>query len=342
MHVLVTGGAGYIGSHTVLELLRQHHTVSVVDNLANSSRESLQRVEHLANSSVSLYTFDLRDSVQLNQLFSSENFDAVIHLAGLKAVGESVAEPLKYYEINIGASVSLAEAMQTHGVRKLVFSSSATVYGEPSVQEYTELLPISPVNPYGQTKAMIEQIFRDLANTHDGWQISLLRYFNPVGADASGQIGEDPLGIPNNLFPFVAQVAVGTHSELRVFGDDYDTPDGTAVRDYTHVTDIALGHIAALEHIPAPNTATAYNLGSGVGSSVLDVIKAFSAACGKPIPYRVVARRPGDVPSYWANPAKANSELAWHISRSLETACIDTWKWQSQNPQGFASESSKN
>lgn len=335
MHILVTGGTGYIGSHTVVELLNKNYNVTVVDNLVNSSAESLRRVEKLTGKTVAFHEFDLRDKEKLDSLFAENNFDAVIHFAGLKAVGESVAEPLRYYDNNLVSTLVLCEIMQKHSVTKLVFSSSATVYGDPDRVPITEDMSIHPTNPYGQTKAIIEQILQDLATSNTGWQISLLRYFNPVGAHSSGEIGEDPNGIPNNLLPFVAQVAVGRREELSVFGNDYDTADGTGVRDYIHVIDLALGHIAALEHMPPENTCEAYNLGSGKGSSVLEVVKAFEAASGKNIPYKIMPRRPGDIATCYADPSKAARELQWKTTLTLEQACEDTWRWQSNNPNGF-------
>lgn len=335
MHVLVTGGCGYIGSHTVLELLQKGYDVTVLDNLDNSSVESIKRVEKITHKSVYLHTFDVRDKPALNDLFDANDFDAVIHFAGLKAVGESVAEPLRYYDNNLMSTLTLCEVMQNHGVYKLVFSSSATVYGDPAITPITEDMPLQPTNPYGQTKAMTEQILRDLTKANKGWCITLLRYFNPIGAHASGEIGEDPNGVPNNLLPYVTQVAVGKRKMLAIFGNDYDTPDGTGVRDYIHVVDLALGHIAALEHMPAPNTCEAYNLGTGKGFSVLEVIAAFEKASGKRIPYEVVARRPGDIATCYADSSKAKRNLQWQTTLSLEQACTDAWRWQSHNPNGY-------
>ena len=337
MHVLVTGGAGYIGSHTVLELLSQNHSVVVVDNLCNSSAESLRRVEQLTGKSAPLIEADLRDEAALEKVFADNNFDAVIHFAGLKAVGESVAEPLTYYDNNLGSTTTLCKVMAEHGVKQLVFSSSATVYGDPDRVPITEDMPIHPTNPYGQTKAMIEQILQDVAVANNGWKITILRYFNPIGAHESGQIGEDPNGKPNNLLPYVAQVAVGKLPELSVFGDDYDTPDGTGVRDYIHVVDLAKGHLAALNHAPEANACAVYNLGTGAGYSVLEIVHAFEAASGKQVPYKVVARRPGDIATCYASTAKAEAELGWRAEKTLEEACADAWRWQSQNPNGFKS-----
>ncbi len=335
MHVLVTGGCGYIGSHTVLELVGAGHRVTVVDNLSNSSALSLRRVEELTGRRVAFAEFDLRDAERLRVLFGASAFDAVVHFAGLKAVGDSVARPLEYYDNNLGSTLTLGQAMAEHGVRRLVFSSSATVYGDPPAVPITESSPIAPTNPYGRTKAMIEQVLRDLTVSGDGWQISLLRYFNPVGAHDSGEIGEDPTGVPNNLLPYVAQVAVGRRTRLQVFGDDYDTPDGTGVRDYIHVVDLALGHVAALERLPAPGGCVAVNLGTGTGSSVLDVVGAFERASGRAVPYDVVARRPGDVAAAYADVSLAHRLLGWKAERSLADACTDTWRWQSRHPDGY-------
>lgn len=336
MDILVTGGAGYIGSHTIVELLNEGHDVVAVDNLSNSSKESLRRVAEITGKDVPLHTFDLRDDEKLNELFSEHNFDGVIHFAGLKAVGESVQKPLEYYRNNIDSTLSLLEVMLAHDVKKLVFSSSATVYGTP------EELPLKEssrtgsgiTNPYGQTKYMIEQILRDVAVADDSWQITLLRYFNPVGAHESGLIGEDPNGLPNNLLPYVSQVAIGKLDHVNVFGDDYDTPDGTGVRDYIHVVDLARGHLAALDH--STRGVSTYNLGSGQGVSVFELIKAFSQASGKEIPYEVVGRRPGDIASCYADASLAGKELGWRTQMTIEQACEDSWRWQSQNPNGFS------
>lgn len=335
MKVLVTGGAGYIGSHTVLELLEHNHDVIVVDSLANSSRESLGRVEELTQKTIPFYQLDLCDKQALAQVFEEHTFDAVIHFAGLKAVGESVEKPLLYYQNNLESTFVLCEVMSKHNVRQLVFSSSATVYGDPVTVPITENFPIHATNPYGHTKVMIEQLLTDLAAAQTGWQISLLRYFNPIGAHPSGKIGEDPDGPPNNLVPYIAQVAVGKRERLRVFGNDYDTPDGTGVRDYIHVVDLAKGHAAALNQLPAMNTAEAYNLGCGKGYSVLEVIKAFEKASGKEIPYEIVDRRPGDIATCYADPERAAAKLKWHAKLSLEQACKDAWRWQSDNPNGY-------
>jgi UDP-glucose 4-epimerase len=338
MDVLVTGGAGYIGSHTVIELLDKGHDVMVVDNLSNSSEESLRRVGQIAGQEVPFVNLDLCDKPAVEALFDTHRFDAVIHFAGLKAVGESVSKPLWYYRNNIDSTLTLCESMQDHGVKKLIFSSSATVYGSP------EELPLKEsnrtgagiTNPYGQTKFMIEQILRDVAAADSEWQISLLRYFNPIGAHESGLIGEDPNGIPNNLLPYVSQVAVGKHEKIRVFGDDYDTPDGTGVRDYIHVVDLAKGHVAALEHLPAPGTVEDYNLGTGRGTSVLELIDAFRRASGKALQHEVVTRRLGDIASCYADVSKAAEHLLWRAEKTIDDACRDAWRWQSQNPQGYS------
>ncbi|MFZ5809592.1 MAG: UDP-glucose 4-epimerase GalE [Chloroflexota bacterium] len=334
MKILVTGGAGYIGSHTCVELLNAGHDLVVVDNLCNSKYEALRRVETICRKSLEFVQLDLRDRSALDAVFDRFDFEAVLHFAGLKAVGESVEKPLEYYANNVGGSLVLFQVMQSHGVRKLVFSSSATVYGSPQQMPIREDFPIAPLNPYGQTKAMIEQILRDLAQSQAGWLITLLRYFNPVGAHPSGLIGEDPHGIPNNLFPFITQVAVGRLPYLRVFGDDYPTPDGSGIRDYIHVVDLALGHLRALEKLEKPGVYT-YNLGTGRGYSVLEVVRAFERACGKPIPYQVVERRPGDAAVSFADPSRAQAELGWRAERDLEAMCLDSWRWQSLNPNGY-------
>lgn len=335
MNILVTGGAGYIGSHTIIELLASGHSVVVVDNLSNSSAESLRRVEQITGQAVPFHEFDLRDRARLEALFASEKIDAVIHFAGLKAVGESVAKALWYYQNNLESTLTLLDVMRQHEVKKLVFSSSATVYGDPAKLPITEDMPLSATNPYGQTKLMIEQILRDTAATNEGWQFTSLRYFNPVGAHPSGLIGEDPSGIPNNLLPFVSQVAVGKREQLSVFGDDYDTVDGTGVRDYIHVVDLAKAHVAALEHLGAPNEYKYYNVGTGQGTSVLELVHAFEQAAERDIPYRVVARRPGDIAACYADPSLAKEELGWQAELSIQDACRDSWKWQSENPDGY-------
>ncbi len=337
MRVLVTGGAGYIGSHTVLALLAEGHDVVVVDNLCNSKASVIGRLEELSGAHVPFHVFDVRDEDKLSQLFADQPVDAVIHFAGLKAVGESVEQPLSYYETNLGSTFALVSAMTRAGVRRLVFSSSATVYGESAPVPMTEDLPTSATNPYGWSKVMQEQILTDVAAATPGFQVALLRYFNPVGAHPSGQIGEDPQGIPNNLMPFVAQVAVGRRERLSVFGGDYETTDGTGERDYIHVVDLAEGHVAALEHLAAhPEIgARAWNLGTGHGTSVLEMVKAFEVASGREVPYEITDRRPGDLPVVYADTTRAADELGWRTSRTVEDMCADTWRWQSANPQGF-------
>lgn len=337
MRVLVTGGAGYIGSHTVLALLAEGHDVVVVDNLCNSKASVIGRLEELSGKHVPFHVLDVRDEDKLSQLFADEPVDAVIHFAGLKAVGESVEQPLSYYETNLGSTFALVSAMARAGVCRLVFSSSATVYGESAPVPMTEDLPTSATNPYGWSKVMQEQILTDVAAATPGFQVALLRYFNPVGAHPSGQIGEDPQGIPNNLMPFVAQVAVGRRERLSVFGGDYETTDGTGERDYIHVVDLAEGHVAALEHLAAhPEIgARAWNLGTGHGTSVLEMVKAFEVASGREVPYEITDRRPGDLPVVYADTTRAADELGWRTSRTVEDMCADTWRWQSANPQGF-------
>ncbi len=335
--ILVTGGAGYIGSHTIVELLSSGHEVVVVDNLANSSVESLKRVELITGQTIEFHEFDVRDSAQLQAVFKAHSFDAVIHFAGLKAVGESSLKALYYYQNNLESTLTLLEVMQQFAVTKLVFSSSATVYGDPEVLPITESARKSATNPYGQTKLMIEQILEDVSQTHENWNITSLRYFNPIGAHASGTIGEDPNGPPNNLVPYISQVAVGKLKRLRVYGDDYATPDGTGVRDYIHVVDLARAHVAALAHLDHPNVYKAYNIGTGQGTSVLEMITAFKMASGKEIAYEIVARRPGDIASCYADPALARAELGWQAELTIQDACRDAWRWQSQNPDGYAS-----
>lgn len=337
MHILVTGGAGYIGSHTIIELIANNHTVSVIDNLSNSNQEAITRVEQITNARIPLHTFDLRNEDKLRAVFQNESFDAVIHFAGLKSVGESVAKPLEYYANNIDSTLVLLKIMQECNVKKLVFSSSATVYGTPQSLPLTEesRTGVGITNPYGQTKYMIEQILRDATIADATMEVTLLRYFNPVGAHESGLIGEDPNDIPNNLLPYVSQVAVGRLDQVRVFGGDYETPDGTGVRDYIHVVDLARGHVAALQH--SSFGTQIYNLGTGHGTSVLELIDAFSKASGREIPYVITDRRPGDIASCYANPAKANTALNWKAELSIMRACQDSWRWQSQNPNGFNS-----
>lgn len=335
MNILVTGGAGYIGSHTIIELLKYDNKITVVDNLSNSNAESIVRVEKITGKKVEFVQLNLCDRLGVMQLFDSNSFDAVLHFAGLKAVGQSVQKPLEYYSNNIESTLSLCDAMKHHNVRKLIFSSSATVYGTPESLPLTEdsRIGMGITNPYGQTKYMIEQILRDLAIADDSWEITMLRYFNPVGAHESGLIGEDPNGEPNNLLPYVSQVAVGKLDRVNVFGDDYDTPDGTGVRDYIHVVDLAQGHVAALNHLT--NGCTVFNLGTGNGVSVLEIIRAFSHVSGRRIPYKIVPRRKGDVASCYADCSKANELLDWKATRSINDACSDTWRWQTDNPDGY-------
>jgi len=336
MRVLVTGGAGYIGSHTVLTLLEQGHDVEVVDNLVNGKAEAVRRVGELAGRDVVLHEVDLTDRTATHDVLA-RGFDAVIHFAALKAVGESTQKPLEYYANNMGSTFTLLEAMRAHDVRTLVFSSSATVYGEKAPVPYVEdFEPLDSSSTYGQTKVMTERILTDVAAADPGWRVALLRYFNPVGAHPSGRIGEDPQGTPNNLVPFIAQVAVGRRERLSVFGGDYPTADGTCERDYIHVQDVAEGHVVALDAILADEPGVhAWNLGSGQGTSVLEMIHAFERASGREIPYDVVDRRPGDLPAFWADPSKAEQELGWTTSRTVDDMCRDTWTWQSQNPQGY-------
>jgi UDP-glucose 4-epimerase len=336
MRILVTGGAGYIGSHTCVELLQAGHEVTVVDNLSNSREESLARVQQIAGRSLTFHCVDLLDRAGLDRVLAGAGIDAVIHFAGLKAVGESVAQPLRYYHNNITGTLVLCAAMAAQGIKSLVFSSSATVYGDPERVPTDEQARLQATNPYGRTKLMIEEVLRDLHVSDPAWSITLLRYFNPVGAHPSGRIGEDPSGIPNNLFPYIAQVAVGKLAQLAVFGDDYATPDGTGVRDYIHVVDLALGHLRALEVAAHEPGVRVYNLGTGRGYSVLEAIAAFARASGQPIPYQVVARRPGDVAASYANASLAERELGWRAERDLDAMCADAWRWQSQNPQGYA------
>ena len=335
MQILVTGGAGYIGSHTTLELLTAGYDVVVADNFVNSKPAAIERMRALANKPFDFARCDLTDAAETEALFSRFSFDAVIHFAGLKAVGESVQKPLEYYQNNLVSTLNLLNSMRRHGVEQFVFSSSATVYGDPASVPIREDFPLSATNPYGRTKLMIEDMLRDLARAMPNLRICLLRYFNPVGAHASGQIGEDPSGIPNNLMPYITQVAVGKLPRLRVFGGDYPTPDGTGVRDYIHVVDLARGHVAALKKLADQAGLFTYNLGTGVGYSVLDVLHAFEKACGKALAYEIVARRPGDVAACYADPEKAARELGWHAEFGIERMCEDSWRWQSRNPNGF-------
>lgn len=334
--ILITGGAGYIGSHTALELLNAGYQVVVYDNLSNASYESLKRVMELTGKSITFYEGDVRDAASLTKLFQSESIDAVIHCAALKAVGESVRKPLEYYQNNLTGTLTLMDAMSSAGVKNIVFSSSATVYGSPETMPITEDCPKGQcTNPYGWTKSMMEQIMTDVQKADPQWNVILLRYFNPVGAHASGLIGEDPKGIPNNLMPYISQVAVGKLEKLGIFGDDYDTPDGTGVRDYIHVVDLAVGHVKAIDYIFTEPGLDVINLGTGVGYSVLDMVKAFSKACGRDIPYEIKERRAGDVAMCYADPSKAARVLGWKAERTLDEMCADTWRWQSKNPNGY-------
>ena len=337
MRILVTGGAGYIGSHTCVELLNQGQEVVVVDNLCDSSEESLNRVKQITGKDVTFYKADLLDKDAMEEIFSKETIDAVIHFAGLKAVGESVAKPLEYYHNNITGTLVLCDVMRNHGVKKIIFSSSATVYGDPAFVPITEDCPKGAItNPYGQTKSMLEQILTDIQKADPEWSVILLRYFNPVGAHKSGLIGEDPAGIPNNLTPYITQVAVGKLKEVGVFGNDYDTPDGTGVRDYIHVVDLAIGHVKAVDKLAQSEPdVRIYNLGTGKGFSVLQMIEAFSKACGKQIPYVIKPRRPGDIAECYADAALAKKELGWEAERGIDEMCEDSWRWQSNNPNGY-------
>ena len=336
MSILVTGGAGFIGSHTCVELLEAGYEVVVVDNLYNASRKSMDRVEQITGKKPTFYEADILDREALNQIFEKEKIDSVIHFAGLKAVGESVAKPIEYYYNNIAGTLVLCDVMRKHNVKNIVFSSSATVYGDPAFIPITEECPKGKItNPYGQTKGMLEQVLEDIHVSDPQWNVILLRYFNPIGAHKSGLIGEDPKGIPNNLVPYVAQVAIGKLECLRVFGDDYDTPDGTGVRDYIHVVDLAKGHVAAIKKLEEKKGVLIYNLGTGKGYSVLDVVHAFEKACKKEIPYVVKPRRPGDIAACYADPAKAKAELGWEAENGIEEMCADSWRWQSMNPNGY-------
>ncbi|WP_148714274.1 UDP-glucose 4-epimerase GalE [Chitinolyticbacter meiyuanensis] len=335
MHILLTGGAGYIGSHTYVELVAAGFTPVIFDNYSNSKPEVLARLATITGKPVAFVHGDIRDRAALDAVFREYRFQAVVHFAGLKAVGESVAKPVAYYDNNFVGTVRLLEAMSAADVKQLVFSSSATVYGDPASVPIREDFPLSATNPYGRSKLMIEDMLRDLYRSDSGWDLAILRYFNPVGAHDSGLIGEDPQGIPNNLLPFVAQVAVGKRAELSVFGGDYPTPDGTGVRDYIHVVDLARGHVKALEKLVTRPGCFAVNLGTGHGYSVLDMVKAFEVASGRPVPYRIVDRRPGDVASCYAEPAHAADFLGWRAEKDLAAMCADSWRWQSGNPNGY-------
>lgn len=337
MSILVTGGAGFIGSHTCVELLNAGYDVVIVDNLYNASEKAVDRVKEITGKDLKFYQVDIRDREGLNEVFDKEDVESVIHFAGLKAVGESVQKPLEYYENNIGGTSTLCDVMRSHGVKNIIFSSSATVYGDPAFIPITEECPKGVcTNPYGWTKWMLEQILTDLHTADPEWNVVLLRYFNPIGAHKSGMIGEDPKGIPNNLMPYITQVAIGKLECLSVFGDDYDTHDGTGVRDYIHVVDLAIGHVRAVEKLKEKDGVSVYNLGTGNGQSVLDMVKAFGKACGKEIPYVIKPRRAGDIATCYCDASKAKKELHWEAERGLEEMCEDSWRWQSQNPNGYA------
>ncbi|QOV19560.1 UDP-glucose 4-epimerase GalE [Blautia liquoris] len=336
MSILVTGGAGYIGSHTCVELLNEGYDVVIVDNLYNSSKKAVERIEKITGRQVTFYEEDLLDKEKIDYIFDVENIDAVIHFAGLKAVGESVHKPLEYYHNNITGTVNLCDVMRSHDVKKIIFSSSATVYGDPAQIPITEECPKgTPTNPYGWTKWMLEQILTDIHTADPQWKVILLRYFNPIGAHKSGLIGEDPKGIPNNLIPYVAQVAIGKLKSVGVFGDDYDTPDGTGVRDYIHVVDLAKGHVKAIEKLSDQKDVGIYNLGTGKGYSVLQVIQAFEKACGHKIPYEIKPRRAGDIAACYSSCEKAKQDLGWKAQYDIEEMCVDSWNWQTKNPEGY-------
>lgn len=337
MSILVTGGAGYIGSHTCVELLEAGYEVVVVDNLYNASPKAIERVEEITGKKVTFYEADLLDKEALEKIFANHEIEAVIHFAGYKAVGESVKKPIEYYHNNMTGTLILCDVMRNHGVKNIVFSSSATVYGDPAQIPITENCPKGqPTNPYGWTKSMLEQVLTDIHTSDPEWNVILLRYFNPIGAHKSGIIGEDPKGIPNNLVPYIAQVAVGKREALGVFGNDYDTPDGTGVRDYIHVVDLAAGHVKAIEKIRQNPGVEVYNLGTGNGYSVLQVVEAFGKACGHPIPYEIKPRREGDIATCYCDPEKAKNDLGWVAKYGVDEMCQDTWRWQSGNPNGYA------
>lgn len=336
MAILVTGGAGYIGSHTCVELLNSGYDVVVVDNLCNSSKKAIERVEKITGKSISFYEVNILDREALTEVFEKESIDSVINFAGLKAVGESVVKPLEYYHNNITGTLVLCDVMRSHGVKNIIFSSSATVYGDPAFIPITEECPKGKItNPYGQTKGMLEQILTDLWVADHEWNVVLLRYFNPIGAHESGLIGEDPKGIPNNLVPYIAQVAVGKLEKLGIFGDDYDTPDGTGVRDYIHVVDLAKGHVKAMKKLAPGSGVSIYNLGTGNGYSVFDVLHAYEKACGKTLPYEIKERRAGDIATCYCDASKAKEELGWIAEKGIEEMCADSWRWQSNNPNGY-------
>lgn len=336
MSILVTGGTGYIGGHTCVELLNEGHDIVIVDNLSNSKEECLKRIQEITNRTPKFYKVDLLDEYALSKVFDENQIDVVIHFAGLKAVGESVQKPLSYYHNNITGSLILCRLMQKHNVKKIVFSSSATVYGMPDKVPITEDFPLCATNPYGRTKLMIEEILRDLYVSDNEWSIALLRYFNPIGAHESGRIGEDPNGIPNNLMPYITQVAVKKLKHLNIFGNDYNTHDGTGVRDYIHVVDLVKGHLKALEKVMVDKGVHVYNLGTGTGYSVLDVVNSFEKATGQKIPYVFTDRRPGDVDKCYSDPSKAYRELGWKAEKNLEDMCRDSWRWQENNPKGYS------
>ena len=336
MNILLTGGAGYIGSHTIIELDKAGHSVVVVDNLVNSNPESLRRVSKIIGKEIPFYEVDVRDRENLSKVFDENKIDAVIHFAGLKAVGESVSKPLEYYHNNMTGTFILLDVMRQHGCKNIIFSSSATVYGDPAIIPITEECPKGHcTNPYGQTKSMLEEVLMDVQKADPEWNVVLLRYFNPIGAHQSGMIGENPNGIPNNLMPYITQTAVGIRKELGVFGNDYDTPDGTGVRDYIHVCDLASGHVAALKAIEKKCGLAIYNLGTGHGYSVLDVVKAFEKVNGVKVPYSIKPRRPGDIATCYCNPAKAEAELGWKAKYGIDEMCRDSWNWQKNNPNGY-------
>lgn len=336
MSILVTGGAGYIGSHTSIELLQAGYDIVIVDNFCNSKPEALNRIEELAGKKAKFYEVDILDRDGLNKVFDENNIEAVIHFAGLKAVGESVEKPIEYHENNISGTLVLCDVMRKHNVKKIVFSSSATVYGMNNKVPFSEDMPTaSATNPYGSTKLFIEQILSDIYVSDNEWSVALLRYFNPIGAHESGRIGEDPNGIPNNLMPYITQVAVGKRKELSVFGNDYDTHDGTGVRDYIHVVDLAKGHLKAVEKVLSSNGVEAYNLGTGIGYSVLDVVNSFEKASGQKVPYKIVERRAGDIATCYADATKALRELGWKAEKNLDDMCRDSWRWQKNNPNGY-------
>lgn len=335
MAILVTGGTGYIGSHTCVELLNAGYDIIILDNYSNSKPESITRIKEITGKNIKFYEVDLLDRIRINEVFLNNDIEAVIHFAGLKAVGESVTLPLHYYHNNITGTINLCDIMKKYGIKNLVFSSSATVYGMPECVPISENFPLGATNPYGRTKLMIEEILRDLYVSDRSWSIALLRYFNPIGAHESGKIGEDPNGIPNNLMPFITQVAVGKFKELQIFGSDYPTVDGTGVRDYIHVVDLAKGHLKALEKILSLNGVEAYNLGTGIGYSVLEIVSAFEKSSGIKVPFRIVDRRPGDIAVCYADPSKAKSELGWIAKKGIEEMCLDSWRWQKMNRNGY-------